>query len=132
MFSLIITVVSIALVVALVAATLYHGDGADKGKDQAKAAGLMAQAQQIESARIAYSANTGAAVANLDDLVPSYLRSLPAGWAAVEGFVVSTPENKISDDACRAFNAKQQIEGIPSCSDAAYADKQLCCRADPL
>lgn len=51
MFSLIITIISIALVVALVAATMYYGGSAlNQGTVKADAAGFVAGAQQISAA----------------------------------------------------------------------------------
>ena len=51
MFSLIITIISIALVVALVAATMYYGGSAlNQGSVKADAAGFVAGAQQISTA----------------------------------------------------------------------------------
>jgi hypothetical protein len=51
MFSLIITIISIALVVALVAATMYYGGSAlNQGTVKADAAGFVAGAQQIAAA----------------------------------------------------------------------------------
>ena len=51
MFSLIITIISIALVVALVAATMYYGGSAlNQGTVRADASGFLAGAQQISAA----------------------------------------------------------------------------------
>ena len=51
MFSLIITIISIALVVALVAATMYYGGSAlNQGTVKADASGFVAGAQQIAAA----------------------------------------------------------------------------------
>ena len=53
MFSLIITIVSIALVVALVAATMYHGgDTLTQGRTTADAAAFVSGAQQIGGAQV--------------------------------------------------------------------------------
>lgn len=51
MFSLIITIISIALVVALIAATMYYGGAAlNQGTVKADASGFIAGAQQISAA----------------------------------------------------------------------------------
>lgn len=51
MFSLIITIISIALVVALVAATMYYGGSAlNQGTEKADAASFVSGAQQITGA----------------------------------------------------------------------------------
>lgn len=127
MFSLIIAIVSIALIVAVVAATMYHGDGVDKGNDSAKTATLLNQSQQIEAADLFYREANGTSPTSLEALTPTYLKSIPKGWTSVEGYVVSTEDNKISDEACKAYNVKKGVVGVPECSDATYADKQLCC-----
>ncbi len=86
MFSLIITIVSIALVVALVAATLFHTGGTlTQGRVHAEAAALVAQAQQV-----AMAVQVRAAIEGVDapknqstpaeTLSPDYMRSVPAGW----------------------------------------------------
>lgn len=55
MFSLIITIISIALVVALVAATMYYGGSAlNQGTVKADASGFVAGAQQIAAALTMY------------------------------------------------------------------------------
>lgn len=131
MVALIIAIIAIGLIVAVVASTMYHGAGTDKGASEAKAAELLAQSQQIVAGDTFYRAdNGGASPASLEALVPAYLKSIPKGWGSVDGFVVSSADIKISDDACKAYNAKQQVVGIPECSDASYADKQLCCHVD--
>ena len=55
MFSLIITIISIALVVALVAATMYYGGSAlNQGTVKADAAGFVTGAQQITTALVVH------------------------------------------------------------------------------
>lgn len=80
MFSLIITIISIALVVALVAATMYHGgDVLSEGRSEADAAGLVAGAQQITGAAAMHLALEGQAAADIDALVTAkYLSSVPS------------------------------------------------------
>ena len=79
MFSLIITVISIALVAALAVSTLYFGgDAFNAGSDKAKAATIVNQAQQIDGANTIFRLDTGALASDLaDDLVPEYLASTP-------------------------------------------------------
>ena len=80
MFSLIITIVSIALVVALVAATMYHGgDTLTQGRSTAKAAEYVAGAQQIAGAFTMHQALTGATASNTGELVTAgMLKSVPS------------------------------------------------------
>lgn len=78
MFNLIISIIAIALVVALAAATLYYGgDAFNKGSEQAKAATFVNQAQQIQAA-VTLSTATGNSAADIDDLVSTkYLSGVP-------------------------------------------------------
>ncbi len=79
MFSLIITIISIALVVALVAATMYHGgDVLSEGRAEADAAAVVAGAQQISGAATMQLA-LDAANTDLAGLVTAkYLSSIPS------------------------------------------------------
>ncbi len=87
MFSLIITIISIALVAALALATIYYGGSAfNRGSDGAKAAQLINEGQQLNGAVAIAKADAaagGAAVTTLAGLVPSYLAQLPASFAAM-------------------------------------------------
>lgn len=80
MFSLIITIVSIALVVALVAATMYHGgDTLTQGRTSADASAFVSGAQQIAAAATMYNTIEGAMPADVAALVTdSYLTSQPS------------------------------------------------------
>jgi len=60
MFSLIITIISIALVAALALATLYYGGSAfSQGSAKANASSIIEQAQQIAGANTLYANNVG-------------------------------------------------------------------------
>ena len=60
MFSLIVTITSIALVAALALATLYYGGSAvNKGAADATAAKILLQGQQLLGAAELYKADTG-------------------------------------------------------------------------
>jgi len=78
MFSLIITIVSIALVVALVAATMYHGgDTLTQGRTTADAAAFVSGAQQVGGAAVMYQSLESQPAANVAALTPKYLASAP-------------------------------------------------------
>lgn len=83
MFSLIITIVSIALVAALVLATLYYGGAAfNKGTVSASATKAIAQGQQIQGAMDLYRADFGSwptkeQLLGANDRGFIYLRSWP-------------------------------------------------------
>lgn len=86
MFSLIITIVSIALVVALVAATMYHGgDTLTQGRTTADAAAYVAGAQQVGGAAVMFLSLEGTApltisggAAATDLVAKDYLASAPS------------------------------------------------------
>jgi type II secretory pathway pseudopilin PulG len=79
MFSLIITLIAIALVAALALATLYYGGPAfNQGADRAQASKVTSQGIQILGAMELYKAETGAYPLALTDLVSNnYLKSIP-------------------------------------------------------
>lgn len=80
MFSLIITLVSIALVAALALATLYFGgDAFNKGDASARAAQIVIQGQQLLSAADLFFADKGRWPASVDELVSTdYLKQVPS------------------------------------------------------
>lgn len=126
MFSLIITIVSIALVVALVAATMYHGgDVLTQGRDQADAAAFVAGAQQISGAAsmaAALSADAATDTASITALVAAdYLANVPdAPGTAVftldhaDGYVTG---DVVSAGVCDALN--QAVSSVYVCAAAA-------------
>ena len=110
MFSLIITIISIALVVALVAATMYYGgDTLNQGRAQADAATLVSAAQQITGAVQMHVALEASQPADLAALVNAdYLSSVPAALDGV--FTLSTANKTLtapvtSDDVCAILEA---------------------------
>ena len=89
MFSLIITIISIALVAALALATLYYGGAAfNKSAATADATKLISQSQQLQGAAELYKADTGAYPVSMAALVlQNYLKSIPV--AAVQSAPVA-------------------------------------------
>lgn len=86
MFSLIIAIISIALVAALAIASVYYGGSAfTSGSAKASASTLVNQAQQIAAAWTMYANdNGGSAPADISTaLVPNYLQSVPTAPASV-------------------------------------------------
>lgn len=79
MFSLIIAIVSIALVVALVAATSYHGgDTVTKARATASASEVVSAGQQVMGALTMHHALNGAYPSSIDELMTGgMLKSLP-------------------------------------------------------
>lgn len=90
MFSLLISIISIALVAALALATLYYGGSSfNQGRAKAEASRLLNEQQQLLGAAELFRARTGQWPANLTQLVDGgYLKSIPtytAGALPVEG-----------------------------------------------
>ena len=87
MFNLIITIISIALIVGLAAASaFYGGDMFTKGAAKSKAATVVSQAQQLQAAAVLYT-NDNAGTADLTTIANlvsgGYLKTLsPAGYDA--------------------------------------------------
>lgn len=136
MFSLIITVIAVALVVALVVVMMYHG-GADtmsKGKQEAEIAQSLNELQQIKAALTQYHADTGNDATSLQDLVPNYLSSVPTGWGvevpsqvAFESSRLLTGDEATKRSSCQAINERLGMTGTPpNCSDIS-ADFSGCC-----
>ena len=137
MFSLIITVISIALVAALAVSTLYFGgDAFNAGSDKAKASTVVNQAQQIDGANTIFRLDTGAFAASVDALVPEYLASAPV----VDDTIASGGSYSISDDTvslsgvnsevCERINEQVGVDDsstLTSETDIADADLQYGC-----
>lgn len=132
MFSLIITIVSIALVVALVAATMYHGgDTLTQGRTTADAAAFVAGAQQVGGAAVMYLSLESEAPANVAALVTDkYLASEPVvkggglelGTATIGANTVNVVTSTVTADAvCAAIN---KSAGILAANTADSADTQ--------
>jgi hypothetical protein len=133
MFSLIITIISIALVAALALATIYYGgDAFTKGGDAAKASQLINEGQQLQGANTLRKVDTGGTQATVvADLVPNYLAQAPAGWeVAGSTFEVAVPSMAV----CNEVNAKANIAAVTETDDTATAglaaDKVYGCVSD--
>lgn len=142
MFSLIITIVSIAVVVALVAAAMYHGgsEALIKGKQEAEITSAISSINQIQSAVLAYTAHTGQAPVSMSDLVPEYLRTPPDTWG-VEGVPASLTGFQagrltVGDEAqrlesCRKINERKGYTGEPPSCDSISSTFIGCCVSNP-
>jgi hypothetical protein len=122
MFSLIITIISIALVAALALATLYYGgDSFNKGSTEADASKIATQAQQILGAITLYRAEkTGAPTfANLISdkyltMIPSAVKDASEWKEVVSGSGSFWTKEAVSKEVCQAFNKKiANVNGIP-------------------
>lgn len=125
MFSLIITIIAIALVAALALATIYYGGSAfNKGASSANAAKLLNQSQQILGADRLYRADhEGAMPPNMQALVDGgYLKAIPTAsvdnkfqavaasateWtmvATASGRAYQYSSNSVDADSCKTVN----------------------------
>lgn len=127
MFSLIVTVISIALVIAIAAATIYYGGTAftTAGVD-ADAARVINESQQLSGAISLFKAAEGNEVSDLSVLVTKdYLKTLPGGaWQVVEGGVART---NLTESQCLAANKKLGIDTVPNCNDPDFVGVEACC-----
>ena len=133
MFSLIITIISIALVAALALATIYYGGSAfNRGSAGAVASQLINEGQQVNGAIAVASADAaagGSAVTTMAGLVSGgYLTQAPATFAATTtlGSVLVSPNislavcQQVETRAGRAAPASQSaapatLTGVYGC-----------------
>lgn len=114
MFSLIITIISIALVAALALATLYYGGSAfNRGSAGAVASQLINEGQQLNGAVAVAKADAaagGTAVVDLQDLVDgNYLSQLPASFASLGATTIASGAVTVvaaSADVCTEVNKR--------------------------
>ncbi|SER52508.1 hypothetical protein [Giesbergeria anulus] len=137
MFSLIFAIISIGLVVALAAGTMYYlSVSSDKHAKEAAAAGLLTQGEQIVAAIDMRSVTVEGDLTNLQQLVArNYLSSMPtpATGTYAEGLVAKDSDwwllapgmlpavmlqNKLDAETCLAVNRKLGLEGVKSKPDA--------------
>lgn len=126
MFSLIISIISIALVAALAAATVYFGGAAfNKGAAGADASAFINAGQQIAGAFTLASADS-VAVTSVDSLNPDYLAQIPtykgtslvlaandSGTADVDESEYVTVTARITADICTEINKRANGETSP-------------------
>ncbi|KWA84083.1 hypothetical protein WL29_22215 [Burkholderia ubonensis] len=132
MFSLIIAIVSIALVVALVAATMYYGgDSLTQGRTTADAAAFVSGAQQIAGAQTMHLSLTGTpaatvsgGVAGSDLVLDKYLASAPVVKADAAGVWTLDTVNRLVTDIVASNAICIQINksaGVPTAAADANA-----------
>jgi len=109
MFSLIITIISIALVAALAVATIYYGGSAfTQGTAKANASALVSAAQQVQGADTLFQNDNGGNHADdVQALVTgSYLQSEPTLPASVTAFGIAdglVTATVTGDSVCEAI-----------------------------
>lgn len=128
MFSLVVTIVAIALVSALALATLYYGSSAfSRGSETAKATKVVNEGVQVHAAAALYAASTNRKATSIEELIEhSYLKDgvKMTGWTTFGGYAIAPemPENQ-----CREANKMLNIAGIPACDDPRYTNRPVCC-----
>lgn len=138
MFSLIITIIAIALVAALAIATIYYGGTAfNKSSDSAVVSETLNKSNQISGAFELYKADhgslpTGTQQEIIDTLISKkYLSAWPQSTSAASAWSLTTDYATISgltESQCISLNKNLGITGaVPTCSDPAYAGKSYCC-----
>lgn len=126
MFSLIITIISIALVAVLALATLYYGgDAFNRGSAGAEAARLINEGQQVNAA-VTMAGVDEATLSDIDALVTGkYLAQVPGkflGDASVTGADVTA--TGVPDNVC--IEVQFKVTGTkPADMAAVGATKQL-------
>ncbi len=115
MFSLIITIISIALVAALALATLYYGgDAFNRGSAGAAAARLINEGQQVNGAVAIYKADLAASsttavtdLAGLTTSTPKYLSQVPGSFAGATTIASGKVEvATVAADVCTEVNKR--------------------------
>ena len=135
MFSMIITIISIALVAALALATLYYGaQYYNDGQAKASATKTLQQGNQITGALELYKADKGALPTGTSDdiknalLSNQYLTSWPAeAWQMRGDYVV---RSDLDEKACLMVNKSFKIDTIPTCDDPAFTGRSYCCKSN--
>jgi hypothetical protein len=129
MFSLILTVIGIALVAVLAIATIYYGGDIFKSNGtRAAAVKVINNGQQINGAIETFKAQKGEVPANLEALVTSkYLSAIPEGtWTMTNDYIVASG---VTEGQCLEANRQLgRVETVvPKCSDAEMAGVTACC-----
>lgn len=127
MFSLIITLVAIALTISLAAAALYYGGvNATRTKNEAEAARLLNESAQIKAGLILEKTATGNVTSDQSVLVSrGYLAKELSGWVLGDGFIYYPGVNL---DVCEAANRKVGVASTPSCDSPDTT--AVCCKAE--
>jgi hypothetical protein len=140
MFSLLITIVSVALVAALAIATIFYGGEAYRnGKTRAVATSAITQGQQLLAAAELFRVHKGRWPLNSQELIDAnYLKSVPepvpniagtaarAEWTQVqEGAPAYWVLRNVSESVCREIN--QQVRGDNGIYNAAVAQLSVQC-----
>ncbi len=111
MFSLIISIIAIALVAALALASIYYGGTAfQEGSTDAEASTVVNQGQQVQAAvEMAKVAEKWTNTSDQDDLLTEYLKEIPSvrgeKWTIAAAATVANVDIK-NDTICIAINER--------------------------
>lgn len=130
MFSLIIALISIALVAILAAASLFYlGPGVREANERVAATQLINETEQIQAAVTLFRTSHQRLPTSLEELTQdgAYLRQMPPGvWHSNLAFIQTT-EASVSPEVCLTFNEHRGVPLVPSCADPAYQSMVICC-----
>jgi len=134
MFSLVITIIAIALVALLALATIYYGHSTfNDGHARAAAAKTLQEGNQIIGALELYKADKGSLPTGTNDEIKStllsneYLAAWPTTqWVLRDDYVV---RSDLDETACLMVNKQLKIDTIPVCDDPAFTGKSYCCKS---
>ncbi|MDO8416272.1 MAG: hypothetical protein Q7S87_08690 [Agitococcus sp.] len=134
MFSLIITIISIALVAALALATIFYGTKMyQDGRAQSNTVRAIQEGSQLSASMELYKADHGSLLVGTTAEIQSalvsqnYLKAWPTtGWEFQNDYAV---QPNLSLEACTAINTKLGISSVPTCGDPAFVGKSFCCVA---
>lgn len=134
MFSLILTVISIAIVTIIALACLFYGaDVWHTGKTKAGATQLAVETEQIQGAIQLFQNSNSRLPLSLDELTNGgeYLTSVPNGaWGSNLAFI-QTSSPTVQEDVCLLYNQQRGIPLVPSCTDEFYKSVVVCCSQAP-
>lgn len=107
MFSLIISIIAIALVIVLAGASLYYGgDAFNKGTAKGEAAKYVNEAQQLQAAVTMYKVDNKGDVSSVSSTVlkdDGYLSADLSHWT-VTGTEAATDAGAVSAEVCKVIN----------------------------
>lgn len=137
--AIIIAVIAMALTILLATMGSFVGSEAvTKGQQEAEVARSLNGLAQIHSALTQYRADQGENATTIEDLMPSYLSSVPYGWTAKvpsqEAFQSSQllqGDEAQQLDSCNKVNARLSLPSPPpKCSDIDPNFMGCCVAAD--
>ena len=137
MFSIIVTLISIALVACLAIASMYYGGNLfAQSAVNARTTQLLAEASQIQGAVELFKAENGRNPSGPVELATGgvYHKAFPDNWGGGPSYLSTNPTaDSVSQDSCVMFNQKRLgISTIPSCTDPLYTEKVVCCEEPPV